>query len=81
MKVGDFGMSCIVSNDPPDEYDDQNKFVKNGKDVLELVGSMQYTAPELVNPELQSSKGTSPISTTTRPTSHLTLHPSYIQMS
>eukprot|EP00204_Picochlorum_oklahomense_P004969 CAMPEP_0118797844 /NCGR_PEP_ID=MMETSP1161-20130426/300_1 /TAXON_ID=249345 /ORGANISM="Picochlorum oklahomensis, Strain CCMP2329" /LENGTH=75 /DNA_ID=CAMNT_0006725063 /DNA_START=52 /DNA_END=276 /DNA_ORIENTATION=- len=56
MKVGDFGMSCIVSNDPPDEYDDQNKFVKNGKDVLELVGSMQYTAPELVNPELQSSK-------------------------
>lgn len=79
MKVGDFGMACIVSSDPPDEYEDHNTFVKNGKDVLELVGSMQYTAPELVNPELQSSKGMSPVLVHKTPC--LTLSMAYMQMS
>ena len=50
MKIGDFGMACIVA---PGQTRTE-EFVKTTPDeVFELVGTLQYTAPELVNPSLR----------------------------
>ncbi len=52
MKIGDFGMACIVA---PGQIK-AKEFVKTTVDeVFELVGTLQYTAPELINPSLRSS--------------------------
>ena len=51
MKIGDFGMACIVAPGQPSV----EEFVKTTPDeVFELVGTMQYTAPELINRSLRS---------------------------
>jgi len=58
MKVGDFGTAYLIRNETADsekrisESSDPTK-----DDVLQLVGTMQYAAPELVNPELRSARG------------------------
>ncbi len=52
MKIGDFGMACIVA---PGQSKAE-EFVKTTPDeVFELVGTLQYMAPELINPSLRSS--------------------------
>jgi len=51
MKIGDFGMACIIAPGQPSVED----FIKTTPDeVYELVGTMQYTAPELINRSLRS---------------------------
>lgn len=59
MKVGDFGMSCIVSSGQPSDDTKREDFVKNQDEILELVGSIQYSAPELINPSIRSSRDVS----------------------
>lgn len=52
MKIGDFGMACIVA---PGQTKTE-EFVKTTADeVFELVGTLQYMAPELINRSLRSS--------------------------
>jgi hypothetical protein len=52
MKIGDFGMSCIVA---PGQNKTEEFLKTTPQEVFELVGTLQYTAPELVNPALRSS--------------------------
>ncbi len=55
MKIGDFGMACIVSTNDS-ESSKADEFVKIEHELLELVGSIQYSAPELINPAIRSSR-------------------------
>lgn len=48
MKVGDFGMACCIGGVERGPSED---------DILQLVGTVQYAAPELINPDLRSSSG------------------------
>jgi hypothetical protein len=62
MKVGDFGMACIICSDNDAKSQIQKsrmneEFIKTADDILELVGSIQYTAPELINPTLRAHGG------------------------
>lgn len=56
MKVGDFGMACIVSTNQDDSASKAEEFVKTEDELLELVGSIQYSAPELINPAIRSNR-------------------------
>lgn len=56
MKVGDFGMACIVSTGHSDNRAKAEDFIKTGDELVELVGSIQYSAPELINPAIRSSR-------------------------
>ena len=59
MKVGDFGTAYLIRNEVADSASRSSKYTDPTKDhVLQLVGTMQYAAPELVNPELRSARGT-----------------------
>lgn len=58
MKVGDFGTAYLIRNETADSERRTSKQADPTKDdVLQLVGTMQYAAPELVNPDLRSSRG------------------------
>ena len=58
MKIGDFGTAYLIRNEAADSASRTSKHTDPIKDdVLQLVGTMQYAAPELVNPELRSARG------------------------
>ena len=49
-------MACIVSTSTSEETTKSEEFVKTKHELLELVGSIQYSAPELINPAIRSSR-------------------------
>ena len=54
MKIGDFGMACIVA---PGQTKTEEFVKTTHEEVFEMVGTLQYMAPELINPSLRPSAG------------------------